>query len=356
MSATTIETGLATAASDAPPVPPPDIMPRGLALSAALHLGLITAIALGLPNLFKQAPPQETPIAVELVNIAPETHATHPNPYRPQREAKPIPAVAPPAPKPKPEPPRQPAAAAPPSSAASPPPPPPAPPPLKPKPVEAQMPAPRPPPPKPVFEPREKPLPPPQPQPEISKADSRAFAKLLDKLQDQPPDKQQQQQQQQQQRPQVAQFDTLLKNLTQQQAAATDAPPAPRQQTAAASEASSQPKAPLGSELTASEKDLIIEQIERCWDVPAGARDAKDLVVEIKASVNPDGTVREAAVVDSGRYAADPFFRAAADSAKRAVLNPQCTGPGNPLKLPAGEYDAWRNLDLFFNPKDLLGG
>jgi outer membrane biosynthesis protein TonB len=333
MSAMTIETG---AAADTPrPVPPPDVMPRGLVLSAALHLGLIAAIALGLPNLFKQAPPQDTPIAVELVNIAPETHATHPNPYRPQKEARPIPAVAPPAPKPKPEPPKQPAAAAAPSSAPPPPPPP------KPKPVEAKAPPP-PPPPKPQFDARQKHE---APRPEITKSDSRAFAKLLDKLQDQPPDKQPHQQ--------VAQFDTLLKNLTQQAAPATDAPPAPRHETTAA-EASSQPNAPLGSELTASQIDLLRQQIEQCWEVPAGARDAKDLVVEIKASVNPDGTVRDATIVDTGRYAADTFYRAAADSARRAVLDPRCTGPANPLKLPADKYEEWRSLDLFFNPKDLL--
>ncbi len=84
--------------------------------------------------------------------------------------------------------------------------------------------------------------------------------------------------------------------------------------------------------------------------MPAGARDAKDLVIEVKAAVNPDGTVREAAIVDTGRYAADPFFRAAADSAKRAVLNPQCS----PLPVPPDKYEDWHNLDLFFNPKDLL--
>jgi hypothetical protein len=332
MSAMTIETGVT--ADLPPPVPSPEIMPRGLALSGALHLGLIAAVALGLPNLFREAPPQETPIAVELVNIAPETHATHPNPYRPQREAKPIPALAPPAPKPKPEPPRQPAAAAPPSSA---PPPPPLP---KPKPVKTEAP-PRPPPPKPQFDAHVNR----EPQPTTTKANTRAFAKLLDALQDQPPDQPQ---------PKVAQFDTLLKNLTQNQTAtAEDSPPSPRQM-AATAEASAQPNAPLGSVLTASQIDLLRQQIERCWDVPAGARDAKDLVVEIKAAVNRDGTVREAAVVDAGRYAADAFFRAAADSAKRAVLNPRCTGPENPLKLPADQYESWRNLDLFFNPKDLL--
>jgi outer membrane biosynthesis protein TonB len=331
MSAITIDTDPASVAPTAGQAP--EIMPSGLALSAALHLTLIAVIALGLPSLFSPAPPQESSIAVELVTIAPETHATHPNPFRPQREAKPIPAIAPPAPQPKPELQPQPAAAAPPAAAPPPPPPPP-----KPKPIEAKA-APPPPAPKPKFaEPEERQI----SRPEIRKVDARAFDKLLDKLEDRPPDKP---------HPQVAQFDALLKNLTQQQtAAAADAPPSPHQVAAAAAEASAQPNAPLGSDLTASQKDLIIERIERCWDVPAGARDAKDLDIEIKAVVNPDGTVHDAAIVDTGRYAADPFFRAAADSAKRAVLNPQCS----PLPVPPDKYEAWRNLDLFFNPKDLL--
>ena len=59
---------------------------------------------------------------------------------------------------------------------------------------------------------------------------------------------------------------------------------------------------------------------------------------------------RCAMIVDTGRYAADAFFRAAADSAKRAVLNPQCS----PLHVPPDKYEAWHNLDLFFNPKDVL--
>jgi len=52
----------------------------------------------GLPSLFHHPPPEETPIAVELVTIAPETRATHPNPFRPTPEAKPEPPVVAPAP------------------------------------------------------------------------------------------------------------------------------------------------------------------------------------------------------------------------------------------------------------------
>ena len=99
------------------------------------------------------------------------------------------------------------------------------------------------------------------------------------------------------------QFDALLKNLAPQAAAPSpDAPP--QKPRTAGGTASSQPRAPLGGQLTASELDMVRQQIARCWNVPAGARDAKDLVVEIRVVVDPDGTVRQATIVDQGRLAA----------------------------------------------------
>ena len=118
----------------------------------------------------------------------------------------------------------------------------------------------------------------------------------------------------------------------------------------ASAEPSSQPRAPLGSQLTASEVDLVREQIARCWNVPAGARDAKDLVVEIRVVVDPDGTVRQATIVDQARLGSDPFFRAAAESARRAFFNPLC----RPLHLPPDKYAIWKDLVVDFSPKDIL--
>src|ERR1700685_2771438 len=82
-----------------------DVMPGGIALSAAMHLGIFVLIILGLPTLFRPAIPEDQPIAVELVTIAPETRATHPNPNTPKPNAKPdIPPTAAEAPKPVPKP------------------------------------------------------------------------------------------------------------------------------------------------------------------------------------------------------------------------------------------------------------
>jgi outer membrane biosynthesis protein TonB len=145
------------------------------------------------------------------------------------------------------------------------------------------------------------------------------------------------------------QFEALLKNLAAQPTAPSpDAPP--QRPRVASAKPSSQPRAPLGSQLSASEMDLIREQIARCWNVPAGARDAKDLVVEIRVVVDPDGTVRQATIVDQARLGSDPFFRAAAESARRAFFNPMC----RPLRLPPEKYAIWKDLVVDFSPKDIL--
>jgi hypothetical protein len=326
----------------ADPVPPPDpplpepmpdgIGRRGLGLSAVLHLVLGSLFILGLPTLFDPPTPQEMPIAVQLVTMGPETRATHPNPDMPQREAKPdVPVPGPPGPKPEPEA-TPPQAAPPPSAAAAPPAPPepakppeskPAPPPPPPPPPE---PKPAPPPPKPVAK-VEAPQPTLEPPQQTARNEAKTEAKKYD----------------------PGQFDALLKNLAAQDTAPS--PETPPQKTRVASgAASSQPRAPLGSQLSASEVDMIREQISRCWNIPAGARDAKDLVVEIRVVVEPDGTVQQATIVDQARLASDPFFRAAAESARRAFFNPEC----RPLRLPPDKYEIWKDLVVDFSPKDLL--
>jgi hypothetical protein len=112
--------------------------------------------------------------------------------------------------------------------------------------------------------------------------------------------------------------------------------------------ASSQPIAPLGPQLSTSEIDLVKEQIERCWIIPAGARDAANLTPEFRVYMNQDGTVRMAELMNADRLS-DPFFQAASESAKRALLNPTC----QPLKLPPDKYNQWQTFTITFDPKDL---
>jgi hypothetical protein len=100
-----------------------------------------------------------------------------------------------------------------------------------------------------------------------------------------------------------------------------------------------------------TEVDLVRRQIERCWNVPAGAKDMQNMAVAVQVDMNRDGTPRNAVIKDQARLRSDPFYRAAAESALRAVLNPRC----HPFKLPAEKYDRWRTMTLVFDPKQMFG-
>ncbi len=102
--------------------------------------------------------------------------------------------------------------------------------------------------------------------------------------------------------------------------------------------------------MSLSEKDAIKNQIMKCWTVPAGARDAHDLVIVLRVQYDRDGSYLkvELAGASKARYK-DPYFRAAADSAIRAVR--MCS----PLKeLSPEKYDTWRDMELHFDPREML--
>lgn len=106
----------------------------------------------------------------------------------------------------------------------------------------------------------------------------------------------------------------------------------------------------LSTKLSISEEDALKRQIYGCWNPPIGARNAEQLVVEVLVTVNPDRTVQTAKVTDRSRMASDSFFRAAAESALRALRHPQCT----PLMLPPDKYEQWKVIRFNFDPRQML--
>ncbi|WP_420559478.1 hypothetical protein [Tepidicaulis sp.] len=114
------------------------------------------------------------------------------------------------------------------------------------------------------------------------------------------------------------------------------------------------PQAPQGvnTKLTVSEIDAFKLQMRRCWSVPAGAPNADKLIVEIKVFLNPDGSLARAPELMSKGplLSGNAYYRAAADSALRAIR--RC----EPFKMPADKYSSWQELDLRFDPREMLGG
>jgi colicin import membrane protein len=101
-------------------------------------------------------------------------------------------------------------------------------------------------------------------------------------------------------------------------------------------------------ELSQSEIDALRAQLMGCWNPPVGVAEAKDLIVIVRFALNRDGSVSgEPMVVNHG---SNSLFQIAAESATRAVRRCQ------PFRLPASKYDAWRDVEVKFDPNDMFRG
>lgn len=179
-----------------------------------------------------------------------------------------------------------------------------------------------------------KPIEQPTPAPVTSKVDERkALEDIIGKEAKQAPKEDPQQ------------FNSLLKNLSQQKPADAQPNATPQKTTGPAAGA----PGISADKLTISQTDALRRQIEGCWDIPVGGRDIQDMVVQIHVIVNADRTVQSAEILNADQMS-DPFFRALAESAQRAILNPKCS----PLDLPPDKMDLWHDTTLSFSPKDVL--
>lgn len=270
-------------------------MSKGLLFSTALH-GLIVVMAwVGVP--FARRDVQiDSPIAVELVEIAEVTAAPPPEP-------EPEPA---PEPEPEPEPEPAPAPEPPPEEPAPPPPPPPPPEPEPAPEPEPEQVAALPPPPRVAVPPR-KPTPP--------------------------------------QRDQFADLVSLVKDLEKEVANRPE--PDPSDET---EEPAETPVRTLqtADRATLSERDAIRAHIENCWRIDPGKEGISELSADISVSINPDGSVRSAVIQNTARYFTDSAFRTFADGARTAVLS--CRN----IPISPQRYDIFKEIVFTFTPQGRL--
>ena len=104
--------------------------------------------------------------------------------------------------------------------------------------------------------------------------------------------------------------------------------------------------------LSLSEEDALRAQIFGCWSVPLGLPYDQDLLVRIKLQLKKDGTIMKSEILDHERMNRPDqrFYKVLAESALRAVRLCQ------PLKVPPTGYDKWKDLQLNFNPTEMLKG
>jgi len=89
--------------------------------------------------------------------------------------------------------------------------------------------------------------------------------------------------------------------------------------------------------------------IRRPGNSQTGAIEAESLLVEIRVWLNPDGSIVRAEILDTARMSRDGYYRAAAESAYRAIF--LC----EPYSLPVERYDAWKMILMRFDPSSVLG-
>ena len=106
------------------------------------------------------------------------------------------------------------------------------------------------------------------------------------------------------------------------------------------------------SALTLSEEDALKAQIFGCWSIPLGLPYNENLLVRIKLSLKPDGTVINSEILDHARMnkPGQGFYKVLAESALRAIRLCQ------PLRVPATGYERWKDLQLNFDAREMLKG
>jgi neural Wiskott-Aldrich syndrome protein len=318
----------------------------GLIVSALLHVAVVLGLLIGLPS-YKpnDEPPPETIVALVFQGTA-QSSMQAPAPAEvpaPSKEnAPPAPPVTTP---PIPEP----------VEAAPPPPPPPPPPPRSH--VEPAPPAPIPPPPTPPPEPTPAPdvvppppAPPTPPTPTPAKPEPPPLPLPPPPVPPppSPPSTTSQPNPTKNPAPNSSSVENTLEKLRQQLAQSQPTKARPNPQSGGRPNGGGNPLANDTAALSADQRGAIGDHVRECWTKDAGALDIEKQRVLLTVTTDENGVARNAVVAgdDVVRAGSDPRFRAFAERAKRAILDPRCAN----LPLPNDVLGKVNVLTFRFTP------
>jgi hypothetical protein len=105
--------------------------------------------------------------------------------------------------------------------------------------------------------------------------------------------------------------------------------------------------------LTVDLQDALLAQMRECWNVPVGAPNPEQLIVQVRVFLAQDGSLAQPPQLEPATRAAaasNQYMRTAAEAALRAV------NVCEPYKrLPPEKYDAWREVVMTFDPSKMIG-
>lgn len=102
-------------------------------------------------------------------------------------------------------------------------------------------------------------------------------------------------------------------------------------------------------QISMSEIDALRRRLMQLWNPPAGAKNPEELIVTLRLRLNRDGTLAGSpSVVSRG---SSTLYTVSRDNAMRAVFM------GQPYTmLSPDKYDLWKEIEITFDPRDMLGG
>lgn len=103
------------------------------------------------------------------------------------------------------------------------------------------------------------------------------------------------------------------------------------------------------SKISQSELDAMRARLMQLWNPPAGVQNPQELVVRIRIKLGRDGRLAGPPIVlTSGR---GTIFETARDNAIRALFR------GQPFNmLSPSTYEAWKEIEITFDPRDMYNG
>ena len=109
-------------------------------------------------------------------------------------------------------------------------------------------------------------------------------------------------------------------------------------------------RAPAQTGLSASEADRLRLAIQQCWNIGTLSTEAQQVTVTVGFSMTPSATIEQGSVyiVDSSA-GSDGAITQAFQAARRAIIRCDRDGYG----LPPEKYEAWRDVEITFNPEGM---
>lgn len=117
---------------------------------------------------------------------------------------------------------------------------------------------------------------------------------------------------------------------------------------AAAAETAAQTAAQTGPPLTGAEKGALVLAVQECWNVPVGVQDAGNLVVVLSVALTEDGNLAGNPELLEPAGTPQGLIKQAYEAGRRALI--RCA----PYDLPKEKYAQWKQLEVVFNPRNMV--